>query len=207
VPLLIDTDSLLVLCALGDLDSILSSVGFPLKECRRLTAAPYQIRRAGWVRRRYPNLDREPVAQQVEAIAPMTLPTNEDFQARLARIDGIDGGEAMLLAAGEERRTAVLLSGDLRMLKAFGKADSIAVERDRLRGRLLYLPQIARFLARHWGLLKLDRVWRRADIDHKSFKILFGSQAPVSEDHFAAAYQYLLEDLRGVYGEHYLYEL
>ena len=206
---MIDTDSLVLLCGLKCLKQALDVVGYEAMDCRRLSHAPKQIRKSRWFRRQFPHLDREEVAQKAEAIPSLELPRNIRFQQKLIEVEGIDEGETLLLATAEEQISAVLLSGDQRMLRAFGEAKDaeLAEARNRLRGRLLYLPQVIRALVQELGLEEMDSKWRSANIRHKSLAVLFGSQPIVSANHFQDAYEYLLSDLKEVFGEDYFYNL
>src|SRR5580700_776307 len=98
--LLVDTD---IFCKLGLAELLEPSaelLGFNLESCARLPALPYMLRKGSLFRR----LGR----QACEKLAPMAASTrsipqpSDTWLDKLTRIDAIDPGEALLLAASAD---------------------------------------------------------------------------------------------------------
>lgn len=113
--LLIDTDAFCKLGIAGLLEDVVRLLGTTLAESARLPALPHMLKR-GKLRRTF---GEEP-CNALLAVAE-TIPTipeaSADWLGELVNLDGVDPGEALLLAVAAERGL-LLVSGDKRALRS-----------------------------------------------------------------------------------------
>lgn len=204
--LCLDTDVLVLLVALDLLDEASRCLGTTPEESFRLEAATSQVRRARWVTRSFPKLDRERAAETVGRLRPLGAPRPGGLLDTLASIQKIDAGEALMLAAAHERSELILLSGDFRMLEAFGRTSELPIVklREALRRRIVLLPDLFAEIARKTGLEAMDRRWRASDVSNRSLKILFGSQLSSMEE-LEQAREALCRDAVSLFGPDYFF--
>lgn len=143
--LLVDTDAF---CKLGIADLLTDAIalfGAELRECGRLPALPYMLRR-GSLPRSYGNAACErliPVAERMPAVseAPGT------WLDRLALLPDIDPGEAIIFSVAADAELPVI-SGDLRALRALKDVEGFP---EALAGRVVILEALLLGLCRALG--------------------------------------------------------
>jgi hypothetical protein len=205
----IDTDALFNLLVLDLLDETVTCLQVERGACFRLAAAPHQLRRAGWVEKRCPGLNRERIARIADELPALPLSSDSTLQEKLSRVTGVDPGEALLLAAACELPDLLLLSGDGRMLRALARSEPGPVQQilERLAGRIVLFPQLILALAERVSLSELERRWRAARLDHKGLKIAFGSTPPTREDDFRQGCEMALRNVTDFCGKDLLFPL
>jgi hypothetical protein len=135
------------------------------------------------------------------------------MQESLNFIDHIDEGEAYLLAHMVENPRSLLLTGDIRMLKALHNARDGAARRVReeIEGRVLVFPQAVAALARGVSVSEVEARWRSAAPSNqshrqKSLTVMFGSE-PTREEDFWLGYESQIRDVTDFCGTQFLYPL
>jgi hypothetical protein len=208
-PLLsVDTDALVMLLALDCLGDALECLGCAQDRCYRLPAAPAQARRSRWVGEHWPNADRARMAAAIESLASLPPSGKIEIQDHLNAIEGIDEGEAYLLAAVCEIPGMLLLTGDLRMVRALLTAEDSAAEqvRQAVAGRLILVPQVVEALARKLSLVEVEARWRASGSRHRSLQVIFGSP-PTRDDDFHRGCEMQIDSVTGICGADWLRKL
>lgn len=149
--LLIDTD---IFCKLGLADLLTESallLGTNLKNCARLPALPYMLRR-GSLFKRLGEEACERLLPIADAIRSIPQPGNSWLE-KLAPIDAIDPGEAQLFAAAADFGFLVL-SDDKRALRELRKVNGMS---EALKGRIVVLEGILHALCHRLGTSEVQR--------------------------------------------------
>jgi hypothetical protein len=152
------------------------------------------------------------MAQIAERLPSLPPPENLELQSALNEIPGIDEGEALLLAHLVDDRSAILLSGEGRMLRALHGSEEMFDVRQAIQGRVLLFPQIIGGLVRTLSLAEVEHRWRSvapsATRDkQKSLAVMFGSSSPTREAEFWQGYELQLSSVTDVCGPSWLYPL
>src|SRR5687767_1731970 len=113
--LLVDSDVFIILAAADALEEVASLLGFDLTAIRRLLPLPRQLKVSKSFRENIPEDIRSIAERYCTRIEPLReLANDSSYLQRLAPYDGIDPGEAQLLAVLAERPSSLLASGDKR---------------------------------------------------------------------------------------------
>lgn len=162
--LLLDTDAFCKLAVSNLLHDGAQALGTELKDCGRLPALPYMLRR-GSLRRRYGEETCEAMLQ-IAATLPSIPEPSDEWLDPLARVSAIDPGEALIFAVAAESG-AMIVSSDKR---ALGALKDVEPHRDVLAGRIVVLEALLLELCRSLGtdlvrhrvrpLVELDQVVR-----------------------------------------------
>ena len=208
----IDTDALVNLLALDSLHEVLACLGFSEASCYRLPNVVAQLERARWVGDKWPKASRSGMAALAKRLRVLPPPTNLETQELLNGIDGIDEGEAFILARACEDSRLLILTGDGRMVRALHQAANAADVCKNLQGRVVVFPQLVGLLVREVSLSEMEYRWRTAAPEvskhrHKSLSIMFGTSLPTSEDHFWTGQRSQLSNVTDVCGDDWLYLL
>lgn len=160
--LLFDTDAFCKLALSNLIRDTTRVLGAELRECGRLPALPYMLRRGG-LRRRYGEDACESMLQVASTLPRVTQPS-ATWLDPLTPVQMIDPGEALIFAAAAESG-AMIVSGDKRALEAL---KDFQAHRDALAGRIVVLEALLLKLCRDLGtnlvrqrvrpLVALDRV-------------------------------------------------
>src|SRR6185436_4746751 len=102
--LCIDSDVLVNLLALGCLGDAFSCIGCAQSTCFRLPSVVAQLERGKWVGERWPTADRVAMAGAARGLPVLPPPRNVGAQHALNSREGIDEGEAYIIAAALEDR-------------------------------------------------------------------------------------------------------
>ncbi|MEM6453858.1 MAG: hypothetical protein AAF772_02065 [Acidobacteriota bacterium] len=196
-----DTDALLTACALNFVDDIAAILDCAGSAAYRLPAAPKQIRQSRTFKRSFDTsrLEADALndyraaladrARQLTQLTPDFVDTPTELeQAGLSA--EIDQGELLLLQATASTSEGRILTSDKRALRGLSRADHPALIqlRERLQGRVVYLPHLLPLLAQHLGgLAALDSRWRQSHLRQRTLTVIFGSPAPVSPEAFVEA--------------------
>jgi hypothetical protein len=206
--LCVDTDALVNLLALDVFDAALALLQFTRAQCFRLRVAEHQVERAAWVENRWPFFDRSralPVVRDLKVLQQQ--PRVELLE--ILNINGIDVGEAYLLAALTDNPEYLLLSGDKRMLEALHAASDprLVAVREAVRGRVLLFPQVLAALVGKLSLEVMEGRFRSSLCRHRTLKILFGTQRPTDPDHFREAYESEMKSYAAICGQDWLFSI
>jgi hypothetical protein len=150
--LLVDTDAFCKLGVAGLLQEAAFLFGADLKDCGRLPALPFMLRR-GSLRRRFGAEACDELIPMADAMPVMPEPSI-GWLDQFTGIEAIDPGEAQLLAAAADFDLP-LLSGDKRALRAVKDVQGAT---DALAGRILVLEAVLLALCERLGH---DEVRRR----------------------------------------------
>lgn len=168
--LLLDSDAFGKLGIAGLLESAASALGCTLAECARLPALPSMLRR-GRLRTQLGDARADaliPVADSIPAV-----PRSESrWLDVLARIPGVDPGEAQLLAATADHGL-LLLSGDKRAMNALAGQTTIV---EALSGRIVVVDAIVIELCDTLGAEHVRALIAPAVAIDTALRIAFGSQ-------------------------------
>ncbi len=200
---LLDTDALIALLALDCFDAALELLEIEPSRCYRLPAAVAQAARARWVGDVWPRADRTAWPARIAELPALSPPGSIELLQRLILVQGIDEGEAYLVASLVEGSGSLLLTGDSRALRALLTANSLRDVVEALRKRVITFPQIVGQLVRHLSLSEVEHRWRSAapgttSRRHKGLSVLFGTSSPTRPDDFWSAHQMQIDQLAAV---------
>ena len=142
--LLVDSDVFCKLAASDLLSDTAALFRAAPRECGRLPALPYMLRRGGLVRT-FGVAACERMVPLAESMP--RVHASSSWLEQLAPIPAIDPGEAILFAAAAELRLPVI-SGDLRALRALRSLDRFP---EALAGRIVVLEAVLLALCGHLG--------------------------------------------------------
>lgn len=109
----------------------------------------------------------------------------DDLLDRMAGIDGIDSGEAILFLAAHQCQNSKLATGDKRSLRALlNFSDDLAVIVNSLQGRVYTLESSLLMLIQRLGYEHVNRLVSAKVIQDKTLGLAFGFER--SEDHAIA---------------------
>lgn len=149
--LLLDTDAFCKLQVAGLLSEAAKLLGAGMKDCGRLPALPHMLRK-GSLRKRYGGATCDSLIPTAKAVPGIPQAT-DIWLDKLARIYGIDPGEAQLYAAAAEGGFLVL-SGDKRALRALKDVQEFVVA---LARRIVVLEAVLLGLCEHLGPEKVRK--------------------------------------------------
>ncbi|MEP7011117.1 MAG: hypothetical protein ABJC13_12400 [Acidobacteriota bacterium] len=137
---------------------------------------------------------------------PQDITTLDALNSR----EGIDEGEAYILARALEDQALLVLTGDGKMIRALHQAPPL-IDLERLRGRIVIFPQIIGALVSRLSVLEVEYRWRSAapgatSQRQKSLSVMFGS-APTSTEEFWSGYKFQASRVTEACGEGWLYPL
>jgi hypothetical protein len=110
-------------------------------DVRVLRSARFVFQRNRQVADRYSEQGRFRAVAFVKSCQTIVEEGGDEFE-RLQATDGIDIGEARLLAATSELANFLLMTGDKRCLQVLAAQTELAEVRERLQGRVLCLEQV-----------------------------------------------------------------
>jgi hypothetical protein len=187
--LLIDTD---LFCELGVADLLLDAIrllGCELSDCARLPALPYMLRRG--------SLPRKFGSQECERLLPLArqIPTAPDpsgpWLDRLVTVQGIDAGEAQLLAAAAAHSIQIM-TGDERSLLAVGQVDGFS---GALAGRIVTRVAILLALCDNLGPEVVRRRVARLATGNTTIRICFSSATADPREGLESYYQSAVQEM------------
>lgn len=208
----IDSDALVNLLALDCFGDALTCVGCDENSCFRLPSAVAQIVRGRWVGERWPKADRAVMAAIAEKLPVLSPPRDLTMQETLNSVDGVDEGEAYIIAKALEEPDLLILTGDGRMIRALHQAPATDAVLESLRGRVLIFPQIVGGLVKMLSVSEVEYRWRSAAPDttkqrHKSLSVMFGSATPTRDEEFWNGYSLQVSHVIDFCGEDWLYSI
>lgn len=142
---LLDTDAFCKLAVAGVLENAVRLLGADLKECGRLAALPYMLRR-GRLRKVFGGDVCDALIPVAESV-PVAVQPGDLWLDKLTPIPAIDPGEAQIFAAAAEAGL-ILVSGDKRALRALKEVPGFA---DALAGRIVTFEGILLVLCGQLG--------------------------------------------------------
>lgn len=193
----LDNDIILKLTACSLFDDAISILNIKRDNLRVLPSARYYFKNSRRAKKLYP----ENIINQVTAIAnryqTIEIVTKEALQEinKLQSYEGIDDGEANLIAATREINAFWLTTGDKRFLKTVASYDELAIIRDRLQGKVICLEQLIRQSIRIKGFeFILPKVLLATQYD-AALKVIFGSKEQSTENNVLNALDSYIRDL------------
>ena len=187
--LLLDTDAFCKLAIGNLLTDSLRALGTEPSECRRLPALPKMLLR-GSLRRSYGAQECDRVLPVADSIAIIPA-TGAAWLDRLAKIDNIDPGEALLFAAAAEGGLVVLTS-DKRALRALKRVPGLP---EALEHRIVVLEAILMVLCDQLGATVVrDRLGPLASSD-KTLQVCFSVGNPNSRSALGSYFRSLAAEV------------
>lgn len=179
---LLDTDVFCKLAVGRVLNDAVRLLGVDLVECGRLPALPYMLRK-GRLRKLYGPETCDALIPLSNAIPKLVQPS-EDWLDRLAPIEEIDPGEALLLASAAEHGMLVI-SGDKRALRALRDVNEFP---SALAGRIIALEAILMTLCEDLGADEVSRRVRPLTPTDEMVRICFSNPADTDPVHCLQSY-------------------
>jgi hypothetical protein len=137
----IDNDILLKLSCCDLLNETMAVLRLSAADVRVLRTARFVFQRNRQVADRYSEQGRFRAVAFVKSCQTIVEEGGDEFE-RLQATDGIDIGEARLLAATSGLANFVLMTGDKRCLQVLAAQAELAEVRQRLQGRVICLEQV-----------------------------------------------------------------
>jgi hypothetical protein len=135
-----------------------------------------------------------------ETAAVVESEPNQDIEALLSDVVGIDKGEAALVAAIYDTADTILLTGDKRFLRTLAATPRLKPIVDRLSGRFVYLEQIVLAIIDAKGYQHVvGKIGGREQFDQRLASI-FGRGSDTPEDQARAAFASFMKEERGAFG-------
>lgn len=185
--LLLDSDAFCKLAVADLLGEAVQVLGTELRDCRRLAALPYMLRR-GKLRHQYGGEACDSMLQIAQDLPSIAEPSSSAWLDPLVPLEAINPGEALLFAAAAEEG-AMVISGDKRAIKALKELES---HRDALAGRIVVLEALLLRLCRDLGTEVVQQRVRPLEGLDTVVRVCFSSQASDPEDGLRS----YLEDLQ-----------
>lgn len=174
--LLVDSDAFCKLGVSGLLPDALGIFGVEFRECGRLAALPYMLRR-GSLPRIYGMEACERLIPAAEGM-PVVEDPPESWLDKLAPLPAVNPGEAILFAAAAGAGTPTI-SGDVRALRSLKDVPEFS---DAVSGRVIILEAILLVLCQRLGSdLVRERVEPIRAIDTVT-RVCFSAENPTPED-------------------------
>lgn len=203
--LLIDTDMLVLLGGSGTLGEVLQSLDFEPEQSRRLAAATRQFQRGRVFKDTYTATVLQAALRTAHAIAPLTeRPANPAVFDALARVSGIDLGEAELFALLAEHKGYYLTTGDKRALVALATREELGELRQRVAGRLICLESVLKLLVDRNGAKVTAQAFRTLRT-HRTIGVLLSDPQARSDEVCRQGIDSYLNDLIRKTGKDFLY--
>lgn len=151
------------------------------------------------------------MANAARALPVLPAPENLAVQQSLNHRNGIDEGEAYILARALEDPQLLILTGDGRMIRALHQEPYI-VDLGQLKGRIILFPQMIGALVERLSLTEVEYRWRKASPEatkqkQKSLSIMFGSYSPTQAEEFWSGYRFQISHVTEVCGADWLYSI
>ena len=187
----LDNDIILKLCVLDLLDEAIVALNLKYCDMHVMSTAIYFLRS----NRSSPKEGRERAIAFVKDCQKASAENSNELEL-LQTIDGIDIGEATLLAATQNLSTFVFMTGDKKCIASLGNASEIETTYQRLQGRVICLEQVILLLIQRLGFeMVKSRVLPTIDYD-KSLKTCFGSGNLAIETNVVMTLENYIKDLR-----------
>ena len=187
--LLVDTDAFCRLAASGLLEEAAALFGVRIHECGRLPALPHMLRR-GRLREAF----GESVCDVLTSIAnvmPSCGPPSAYWLDRLAALESVDPGEALLLATAAEAGLPVVIN-DKRALRALRQADGLPAA---LSGRVVVLEAILIALCDRFGAAAVRRRLSPVIAADRMVQVCFSPDNTDPEAALLSYYQHLSSEV------------
>jgi hypothetical protein len=199
---LVDSDIIYKLAMCNLLDDTLAALDLARTDAYVLPTAKYKF---GVARRRPGRRERLYGAEVFARIRDFLASVHEigvagpsDELQLLARIDGVDAGEAILFSATAEFDQYLLATGDKTSLRALALTPICLPIAQRIRGHVICLEQIVKRLIQQFGFLYVKNKivpTRACDI---ALSVAFGSGWDATEPNVFAALDSYINELRSL---------
>ena len=194
----LDNDVLAKLVACGLYDEAIEILNLNESDLRVLSSAQYYFMRSKKAKAKYPESIRSKVveiAKSCQIINPSTTEALNEVE-KLQQYEGIDNGEALLIAATREEEYFWLITGDKRFLRTLASSSDLHSIVSRLQGRVICLEQLIQQLIVKQGFDKTLMNFVSAKKYDKSIQSIFGSGEKSTKDNVLSSLEYYIEDLR-----------
>lgn len=204
VPLFVDNDVIKKLAALDLLDIALEVLGYSVADVYVLGTASYKFETRNPTKgvKKYGAITHPRIAAFLAQAQAVTDQFDQGLHDQLATVEGVDGGEAILLSAAASNDGALLTTGDKRCLNAFAGAKDCAAVAAKLAGRVICVEQLVLRAISHTGF---DEVLARAapglpELQDTALNVVFGSGAQTQRRNAEDALTSYVSELRGTTG-------
>ncbi len=191
----VDNDILLKLSACDLLSETIAALRCTNSDVRVLQTARFVFQHNRRVGDRYSEQGRLRAIAFVNCCQSVGEDNSDEFEL-LQVTDGIDIGEARLLAATQGLAIFLLMTGDKNCLASLGSMPGLEVVKGRVEGRVVCLEQVMLLLIQSLGFdLVKARVVPVMECD-QSLKACFGSGVLAIEENVIVALEGYIETLR-----------
>jgi len=198
---LLDNDVILKLVAYDLFDEFLDCLGMSLGDIRILPQANKYFQNSGRLRKRYSQeiLDRAVnITRGCVCVSVELLDTEPKI---LSEVEGIDPGEALLIASTQSETVFYLISGDKRWPEAVAREPNLEPIRERLAGRVICLEQIILKLIQTQGFETIKAKILPARHYDKAMMSIFGSGDQSTCENVLEGLETYIQDLRRLTGD------
>jgi hypothetical protein len=204
--LYVDTDLFILLAAAGLLDRAARLLGFEMADVRRLDPLSHQLKRSGGLSRKYDENSRRAALEACDRVAAITeRPDDDRLLDRLASIDDIDDGEALMLALAAENGASYLASGDKRAMIALVTRVEVRDVRDRVAGRIVCLEALVKLLVNADGVTPIATAFAPVCPSNRTLSIFFAAGAATTPENCLPLIESYVRDLERQLGIDFLY--
>lgn len=193
----LDNDIILKLTACDLFNEAISILNVNRDNIRVLPSARYYFKKSRRAKKLYPENIRNKVTTIASRYQTIEIETKEALQKinKLQSYEGIDDGEANLIAATREINAFWLTTGDKRFLKTVASYNELATIKSRLQGKVICLEQLILQLICIRGFeFILPKVLLATQYD-AALKAIFGSQELSTENNVLNALDSYIKDL------------
>lgn len=190
----LDNDIIKKLVACNLFDEAIETLNINHANLRVLPSARYYFRN----KKQYPKELRTKIAETAKRYQTIVI---TDYQAieeveKLQQYEGIDNGEAILVAATREEESFWLTTGDKRFLRTLSNFSDLSPIESRLQGRVICLEQIIRQVIYKQDFRQtLTKILPARQYD-TSLKSILGSGKKSTKDNVLSSLEAYIEDLR-----------
>lgn len=194
----LDNDIILKLVACNLFYDAIETINVSQSDLRVLARAKFYFKNSKRAKKHYP----EEIRLKATGIANRCQTVNQNTEeainelAILQQYEGIDDGEALLVAATREEKSFCLTTGDKRFLRTLANTPELTSISSRLHGRVVCLEQIIYKLINTEGFEKtLGNILPARQYD-TALKSVFGSGEKATENNVLNSLENYIQDLR-----------
>lgn len=196
-----DNDVILKLAAFDLFGEALNILGVTQQELRVLDTAIHKFRKDRRLKQKYTDDGIDRAIQIVQYCPKINEKLDPDEMNQLSNIEGIDPGEAVLVAATRNQEIFYLTTGDKRFLKALAGASGLNTIRQRLSKRVICLEQLILEAINNYGFMIIrDKIVPVRDCD-TAIRAAFGSGQQATQENVVLTLNGYVQELKQQTGD------